>query len=306
MPKKASKPLTPSGPSKTGPPVTSRKAPPPTAVSAPTWCDKHITDFDLSTNTVIHGKPGAGKSTFLGYLPNPILLVSSRELGMVKIMQRGKLPQSIKDWIFPIDDHDGLMRMLDNIRLDCPPDRKCLAIDFGSDAERNLFTNITKARYGNKDDEFYNFGKGPSTAATRYWPEMIQLLEEIRTVTGLDVFVCFHSEPRPTKDPTEESYESWQPKVHYKSWGVFDQWADNVLFFHMSAKLDKKNMLKVRATEGNHEVWAANAHPAIVSKARDDLASVVPWGDNPKGLVNYYWKAIHPNDPPPYPGVAEL
>lgn len=165
---------------------------------------------------VIHGRGGVGKTTFAADAKAPIFLPF--EDGMGKL-QCDAFPR-------PDDFGDVLKALLE--LLNEKHDYKTLVIDAIDGCEPLLWDAVAADNKAKSlEDVGGGYGKG-YIAADKYWRNLFDALDGLRSARGMTVIVLAHSEVAKIQDPVIGPYDRVQPKLHKRANALLVEWADIV------------------------------------------------------------------------------
>jgi hypothetical protein len=225
-------------------------------------------------NIIIYGPRGVGKTTFGTSSEMPILIRTERV---------GHLPASVK--MLPMAE--SFSQVMDYLTLLASEDHgyKSLVVDSLDWLEQLVWQHLIKVRPTDekgrpvKDITDYGFGKG-FQHAIEYWMEYLRAVEFLRAKRGMRIIQIAHAEVRRFDDPTSDSYDRYQIKLHKAAAEKLQEGADAVLFARAKHATTKEsvgfNAEKTRAIGQGERVLFTDARPAFDAKNRFGLPFEIP------------------------------
>ena len=219
-------------------------------------------------NLIIYGSRGVGKTTFASSAPKPVMIRTER-VGYIEGVQ-----------MFPVaETFEDVMDAMTSLASE-EHDFKTLIVDSLDWLETLVWRHLIKVRPTDekgrpvKDISDYGFGKGYAHAID-YWGEYMRAIEYLRTKKGMTIIQIAHAEVKRFDDPTTDSYDRYQIKLHAKAGDKLQEAADGVLFVKAVHQTTKEavgfNSEKTRAIGSGERVLYTDARPAFDAKNRFNL-----------------------------------
>lgn len=219
-------------------------------------------------NLIIYGTRGVGKTTFAASAPAPVMIRTER-VGFFEGVQMFPVSETFTD---VIDSLTALASEEHQFRT--------LIVDSLDWLETLVWKHLVTVRPADekgrpvKDIQDYGFGKGYAHAM-EYWSEYIRAIEYLRTKKGMTIIQIAHAEVKRFDDPTTDSYDRYQIKLHNRASEKLQEAADAVLFVKAVHQTTKEavgfNSEKTRAIGSGERVLYTDARPAFDAKNRFDL-----------------------------------
>lgn len=233
---------------------------------------------------VFYGPQGLGKTVFGSTCESPILLRVEDGAGAIDVPT---FPELVTDWqnfddifVALYGDHPFKTLIIDSVDWLEPIAWNALMQD-RSQNEKGVYV---------KSIEDYGFGKGYAMADA-YWRTLLWKLDGLRKTMGMNIVVLAHSEVKPHSPPESETYDRYQLKLHKRASGLWQEWADMVLFsnFKSTIKRTEEGFKKeVRKGVGTGErIIHTERRPAFEAKNRWGLPSEILIGQDKT------WSAFH-------------
>jgi len=232
---------------------------------------------------LIYGPHGLGKTVFGSTFENPILIRAEDGAGNVDIPTFPKLIESVSELSDACqtlyqEDHPFKSVILDSL-----------------DWLEPVIWAATCARLGFTSIEAPGYGKGYLEADTE-WREVMGCLDALRLDKGMNVVLIAHSEVKRYDSPDTDPYDRYGIKLHKRAFGLWQEWADMVLFCGYKTKIKKAEVgfnKEVKRGEGSGErVIHTEERPAHLAKNRWGLPQEIyighdkTWGAFHKELNN--------------------
>jgi len=167
----------------------------------------------------LHGVEGIGKTTFASGAPNAVFVGPEDGGGDLDIARI-----TVTTW----EELLGAVSALTND----PHTFATVVFDTADFIERMCHAFVGKG----KSIESFGFGKGYKMAAEEQ-VKLIQSLDALRAKRRVSIIALAHTGIVKFDDPTESSYDRYQPRMHKESAGLWTGWADVVLFANYDVKV---------------------------------------------------------------------
>lgn len=160
---------------------------------------------------VIHGGPGAGKTSLLADVPGIVIVPVEEGLGLLDV-PHFDTPRKIED-VF-----DALTELVNEKHS-----YKAVGIDTVDKVEALVWDRVC-ADEGKENIEKIGYAKGYKFA-DRYWIQFYQLLDACRR-RGMNVFVTAHSATKNVDDTLVGTYARTAPKLHDRAYALLEEWCE--------------------------------------------------------------------------------
>ncbi len=124
--------------------------------------------------------------------------------------------------------------------------------------------------------------------ALKWWVELKELLDSLRTDRGMAVIAIAHAEIKRFEDPDSPAFDRYQPKLNKLAVGLMTEWADGIFFAtrKMRTQTEDKGFGKKRSTalaigkDGGDRVLRLSGGPSCIAGNRYGLSGEIPldWG----------------------------
>lgn len=230
---------------------------------------------------LIYGPEKIGKSTFIAQAPNPVVL--DMERGFENIDVKRFEPHTLAEVFAFIDelatsDHDF----------------KTLGIDTADWLEA-MVDQVVADEYNAKhiDDIAYKAGY---QRATQIFRELKNRLEYLRAAKGMIIIISAHDQIKRFNDPTTDSYDRYQLKLHSGKEALLKEWVDCILFAQNKVHVAKskegfgKEIAKAKTT--GERVLKTVGTPSYIAGNRLQLPEEIPlsWDALYAAIINSYSK----------------
>ena len=205
---------------------------------------------------VIHGPPGAGKTTFAAGAEKPIFIRAEDGLGALDV-DAFPVANSYQDII------DSLAALFEDGH-----GYKTVVIDSLSALEPMIWARVA-ADAGVKNLEDIGFGKGYMYAMD-YWQDITNACKGLAK-RGITPILIAHSEIRKHDAPDADPYDRYQIKLHKRAFALMIEQADVIGFAHVPVHVKKSEESRNKAVrKGSHQLQITDS-PAVVAKNRYNM-----------------------------------
>lgn len=236
--------------------------------------------------TLVYSPPGVGKTEFAAHYPAPIFLMVDLEIGLLTLINSGRVPSDTAFNSDPINTWDQLMNNLEWL-ADSQHPYKTAVIDTMNSAELLLKRKVTFEHYYNREDKFDAYAKGWDRCINP-WNYFLHRLNNLR-VRGMRVVCLSHSEVSQVRNPDGEDYQSHTPLLNKtKLWVPTNAFCDNVLFMNLEVcTVTDKNEQAVK--DKNHRLLYVQANAGHFAKNRLSLIHPISMGTcGAEGFHNFH------------------
>jgi hypothetical protein len=220
---------------------------------------------------VLHGMPGAGKTTWASKMLSCIGILTEDGLGNLAFPR------------FPVCDHwdkeatkddpkvGVKQRMLELLKED--HDYKTLIIDSLDWLERLLQDHVCKEN-GYKNIETPGYARGHKECLV-FWDEFRRLTEALRKQKGMTICMIAHSDVKVQNDPEVENFDKVILKLKPGASALLTENADCIFYITKKKGVVKsKNTTKV--TQGDHVIYGEDT-ASYLAKNRYQLPKDLPY-----------------------------
>jgi hypothetical protein len=214
---------------------------------------------------VVSGTEKIGKTTFAAGAPRPIFVQTEEGADQVGCAR------------FPLSKTlDDVSRRLKSLR-DEEHDYETLVIDSLDWLERLVHARVAADR-GVPSIESIGYGKG-YIDATALWAKILDTLDEIRQQRSMAIVLIAHVEVKRFDDPSTESYDRYQLKMHKGASALVTEWCDALLFACQDTRVKKEdvgfNAEKKKGITSGKRVLRTVGAPAWVAGNRYGLPETI-------------------------------
>ena len=213
--------------------------------------------------TIIYGPSGLGKTTLAVGSKNPIVLQTEEGLGI--LTKNREIPhfKLAKDY----DTFFGYLKFL----VDSDLEYNTLVIDSLDWLEPLIHTKTCEV-HKQASIESFGYGRGYNEAL-KYWREVFDLVNTLRNEKKMRIVLIAHNQIKAFHDPSTESYDRHELKLHKAASALVLEASDMCLFLNY-----KKGTVKVQGNKGltsktvqSGRVLVTTESPACVAKNRYGL-----------------------------------
>lgn len=187
---------------------------------------------------LVYGVEGVGKTSFAAAMPRPIFLDVDRSSDRLDVERIGDPydPENL-----PPANYDELVAAIRALRDPAfRRDRMTLAIDTGDKVEQEIIHPEATRRYKPEKGKpqpktigEIGFAKG-YVEAVRVWGEFLAELDQLQTITGMNVIINCHAHPVTVNNLGGEDLSAYEPALYSgknaSAAELLREWADTVLF----------------------------------------------------------------------------
>lgn len=178
---------------------------------------------------LVYGEPGSGKTTTAAHAPNPLVVTTSDEKGILEAVSAGVVPTEVRDNIVvlpPLADPDKiptgghpawvmLMGIMDSF-LEEKHTRRTLVIDTASGLQSICQQHCASVLYNSSMDDpkgFMNYQQGYSKSAEHYWNGEFLARCNRLTTAGYNVILICHSSTVTVPNHGGTDFEAFAPSL---------------------------------------------------------------------------------------------
>lgn len=226
---------------------------------------------------VIYGVQGLGKTTLGATFENPILVRTEDGAGAVDIATFPKLIETFPEMETVINTLHGEHNF------------KTLILD-SLDWLEPIVWQQTCSLHDKSSIEEFGYGKG-YTEASAQWRYLMGGFNSLRFAKGMDIVLISHADIKRYDSPEIDPYDRYQIKLHKHAFGLWQEWADMVLFCNYKTRIVKTDVgFKKEVARGagaGERIIYTEERPAYLAKNR--------WGLPPEIYIGQdkSWSAFH-------------
>lgn len=230
----------------------------------------------MATVSITHGVPGVGKTSLWAYAPDPLFLMVKDEVGLQTLIDKGRVP-GVQHFPEPAQSMEDIHAACDAIikgQIKC----KTFVIDTGNGIEQLIHSQVCAECYNNDMSQFMQFHAGFDTAR----PYVISFVSKLRKIRdkGIGISLLCHTRVKTFKNPLGADYDRYVPQMHEKTWELFNNFADLVLFANyeaVEASKVGKGKIKVAAAASQAYLYPIRT-AAYDAKNRHGLTGKISMG----------------------------
>lgn len=216
---------------------------------------------------VLYGTEGVGKSTWAADAPGAIFLPIEEGSNHLDV---ARFPRALS-WGDVLDALSELVRSEHGYRT--------LVIDTLDALESLVWDRVVATRLSDggkkvSSIEEYGYAKG-YIFALDIWRELLDRLDDLRSVRGMGVILIAHAELKTIKNPDAEDFQRFDLKLHHKAGAIVREWSEHVLFAATEVALKKINQRMKVVGLGDRVVHTTSA-PGWVAKSRGNVPALLP------------------------------
>ena len=229
---------------------------------------------------MLYGVQGIGKSSCAATFASPILLRTEDGVGALDVPTFPEVATTYEQLGEAIgalyhEEHTFKTLILDSLDWTEPLIWRAVCNDH-LDGQGKPLANI----------EAIGYGKGYVEADNK-WREVMGWLDMLRAQKGMQIVVIAHSAVVTFNPPDGESFDRYQPKLHKRAFGLWQEWADEVLFLNYRRRIVTDEHGKRRAEGEGNRVIFTQERPAFLAKNRWNLPQEITVGQDKS------WKPLH-------------
>ena len=210
---------------------------------------------------LIYGTPGCGKSTLATSAPSPFFIDLEAGLDRVDCWKTEDRVTTYEGFISALRWATG------------NPEIKTVVVDTLDELD-GILTRLVCEREKKQTLTDIPYGKGGDLLVNE-WMKIISIFEAMKSM-GKNVLLIGHEQVVRFENPTTESYDRYQLKIHKKSVQVVVAKMDAVLFARYETHVKSKEDGRGKRAIGGDRVLHCLETPSIIAKNRFDLPDVIP------------------------------
>ena len=214
---------------------------------------------------VLYGVQGIGKSTFGAEAPNPYFLDLEGGIDAIHTTKSGKLIS----WGAVLEQLLALSQQPHNFQT--------LVIDSLDWLETLIHDQVAIDKKVNSIEDI-GYGKG-YVFSMSYWEQLIAALDDLRDNRGMIIILLAHGEVKRYDDPTTDSYDRHNMKLHKLAREKMAEWADAILFAGYETFIKSEDAgfnKKVKKGSASRRLLFTQETPAYIAKNRLGLPDKLP------------------------------
>jgi len=208
----------------------------------------------------LYGVQGIGKSTFGASAPNPYFLNLEDGVDEIETTKSERLTT----WRDVIDHLLALSQQDHNFQT--------LVVDSVDWLETLIHEQVASDKKVNSIEDI-GYGKG-YIFAMNYWEQFIAALDDLRNNKGMVIILIAHNQVKRFDDPTTDSYDRYNVKLHKQAGEKLMEWADAVLFAGYETFIKSEDAgfnKKVKKGAASRRLLFTRETPALIAKNRYGL-----------------------------------
>jgi len=228
--------------------------------------------------TLVYGTHGLGKSTFGATYKKPLLIRTEDGADNLGVYTFPKLVETFPEMLAALETVHNEQH-----------DFKTIIID-SLDWLEPIVWAATCAKHGQPSIESFGYGKGYIETDAE-WKLLMSWFDALRNNRGMETVLIAHSEIKNYASPETEPYDRYQIKLHKRAFGLWQEWADMVLFCKFKTSIERTetgfNQEARRGAGTGERVICTEERPAFLAKNR--------WGLPPEIYIgtDKTWGAFH-------------
>lgn len=245
----------------------------------------------LPSRVVMYAGEKAGKTSFACFAPNPLVLMTTGETGLLSLIDAGQVPPTAH--LPGSDDSPTGFTAWDDLTaavaavLREPHDYRTLVLDTANGAENMLMQAVCARAFNGDWAEFNSYGRGMS-AAVPAWGDFLRQLDEVRVRRKMSILFLHHARVKSFQNPTGKDWDQWKPEANDKFWSLTHKWADVITFFGSRVKVGKDD----KAYGQEERFLRCNPSAAIVAGNRYGMPDEITAPAGAKNLWGAFAKAL--------------
>jgi len=240
---------------------------------------------------LFYGTEGVGKSTLAAHAPAPIWLDIEDGSALLDVARYpfrdepgGHVPGSYEEVVAAIDD----------LTTNESP-YESLVVDTADRLEALIWKHIiardtAKVKGGLTGIEDYGYGKGYQVALDE-WRALCARLDRLRMVRRMNVIILGHAQIKGFRNPTDEDFDRFLPRINEKAGGYLKEWAEVVGFCCFEDVTTKaRGQDRAKGTSTGRRIVKLARDAAFDAKCRFavpdevELAEANPWAPFAKAI----------------------
>ena len=237
---------------------------------------------------VILGSPGSGKTSFAAQAPDPLIVTTQGEDGVVTLMTSGIIKKV--DYIDQINSFSGFEKLINELRETDDVPYKSIVIDTVNGLAVGCIKETCDQHYGGDMQKFQAYGAGYQVAAER-WRKLFYDIEQLRLEKGLHIFAPCHVKIGNFSNPSGGDFSRYQPDMHKALWPCVERWADAILFIDNVIVVAKEG-LRSKGRGGTERIIHTEGQASFIAKNRYGLPSLISAGKTPQEAWSNFKTAL--------------
>ena len=216
---------------------------------------------------LVYGSDGVGKSTFATKAPKPLFF--DLEDGLVNIktdrweMRKASFDEVMEGLRFLYKEEHGY---------------KTVVIDSVDWLETKIHQKVAEES-GKQSIEDIGYAKG-YTVALDYWNQLLSAFDALRDLKKMNIILLGHGQITRIEDPTIDSHDRWDLKLHKKAKARVKEWVDIVGFacpeIFTTKKAQRFGSDNTKAVNSGNRLLHTRETTGFEAKSRFTLQSPIP------------------------------
>tara|TARA_R100000808_G_scaffold21634_1_gene46772 strand:+ start:9584 stop:10357 length:774 start_codon:yes stop_codon:yes gene_type:complete len=225
---------------------------------------------------LLYGVEGIGKTSAGAWTSKPCFITAKKEHGVYRLLQRKLIPSGTKT-LQPVSSYDEFIEQLNWLKT-AKHDRATVVIDSIGFIEELARQKVCKEKFNDDWGEtgFTAFQKGPALVSDELWPQMLDVLEDLRS--RMHIVILGHSVTRTHKNPNGTDFEQYTINLHKNVLDKLYAWVEAAFFYESDVETQKEG-LRTKATDISR-VLVTDTQPYCRAKNRFGLNKFETIPDN--------------------------
>lgn len=245
-----------------------------------------LTPVKRPPRIVVHGNPGAGKTSFACAASKPIVISDPCDEGVHTLKAVGLVPADLP--VLPSPTNWPMFVEMVREVAEGKHDAKTLVVDTINGIEALCYEHTLARHFHGSKERFGEYGKGVMAMADE-WKSAMVALDAVRS-RGMAVILLAHTITKNLKNPEGDNYDRYMPDMTSRLWGIISRWADCILFATIDVAV-KRDGAANKATWSSR-VFRTGDWPAAECKNRWGLPRDVSMGESGKEAWSNFVSAI--------------
>jgi len=214
-------------------------------------------------NIWLVGQPGIGKTSLLAAMPDVFVIVTGKESGLNKLIDRGRVSEV--PHTPPVESWEDFWSVLTELAT---LDHKfgMVGIDSITDIAELAKDYIVRTEY---DGCLTKYGSSWGVGTSKYKALLGKMIEKFFALNhrepSVGVVMTSGAEAQRRNDPQAGEYNQWSPQIEKNAFELLSKAVDMILFLRHDAQVDREGRAvagttRVLYTEGDNTFIAKNRH----------------------------------------------
>ena len=226
----------------------------------------------IKDNIWLYGQPGIGKTSLLAAMPDVFVIVTSKESGLNKLIDRGRVGEI--PHTPPVETWEDFWSVIQELAEGDHP-YGMVAIDSITDIAEMAKDYIVRTEY---DGCLTKYGSSWGVGTSKYKALLGKAMDLFFVMNHRDksvgVIMTSGAEAQRRNDPQAGEYNQWGPQIEKNAYELFSKGFDMILFLRHDAQVDRDG----RAVAGTTRVLYTEGDNTFIAKNRHGLPRYIPLG----------------------------